>query len=272
LGHTRAVSQLRDPARVTEQYATDEHLKTRQQTHALYTVGPSLEAAVDAALALQGTHDLLDIGTGPGGFPGRLRLNGHAGRLAGLDQSIGMVQKAKETHPGVEFIVGDAMALPFQDSSFDAVSARHMLYHVPDVTKAISEARRVLRPGGRFLALTNADGYMREFWNAALEGIKPIPEFAGLVQEHESPRYHHANLERHVLEVFGNARLELLDSSLEFPNPEPALAYFDSTRTQYGLDVDAWAVGHEAFRAVLEHLDFPWRVSKQVAFITATRD
>ncbi len=266
------MSQLQDSARVTEQYATDEHLKTRQQTHALYTVGPSLETAVDAALELQGTHDLLDIGTGPGGFPGRLRLNGHMGRLVGLDQSVGMIEKARAAHPGADFIVGDAMNLPFPDSSFDAVSARHMLYHVPDVTKAISEAKRVLRPGGRFLALTNADGYMHEFWKAALEGVRPIPEFAGFVQEHESPLYHHANLEQHVLEVFGNARLELLDSCLEFPNPEPALAYFDSSRTQYGLDVDAWSKGHEAFQAVLERLDFPWRVSKQVAFITATRN
>jgi SAM-dependent methyltransferase len=266
------MSQLQDSARVTEQYATDEHLKTRQQTHALYTVGPDLEIAVDAALELQGTQDLLDIGTGPGGFPGRLRLNGHTGRLVGLDQSIGMLESAQVTHPGVEFIVGDAMDLPFPDSSFDAVSARHMLYHVPDVRQAISEAKRVLQPGGRFLALTNADSYMHEFWDAVLEGIKPIPEFAGLVQEHESPRYHHANLEQYVLEVFGNARLELLNSSLEFPNPEPALAYFDSSRTQYGLDVNAWSKGHQAFQIVLERLDFPWRISKQVAFITATRD
>ncbi len=266
------MSRLRDPARVTEQYATDEHLKTRQQTHALYTIGPGLEAAVDAMLELQGTQDLLDVGTGPGGFPGRLRSCGHTGRLVGLDQSIGMVEKARETHSGIEFIVGEAMNLPFDDSSFDAVSARHMLYHVPDVTRAISEAKRVLRPGGRFLALTNADRYMHEFWNAALEGIKPIPEFAGLVQEHESPRYHHANLEQKVRDVFGNARLELLNSSLEFPNPEPALAYFDSSRTQYGLDVNAWSKGHDAFRTVLERMDFPWHVSKQVAFITATRD
>jgi SAM-dependent methyltransferase len=265
------MSQLRDLERVQEQYATDEYLKIRQQTHARYTVGPNLEAAVDAALELQGTHDLLDVGTGPGGFPGRLRSGGHTGRLVGLDQSVGMIEKARASFPGVEFIVGDAMDLPFPDSSFDTVSARHMLYHVPDLTRALEEARRVLRPGGRFLALTNADGYMFEFWNAVLEGVKPIPEFAGLVQEHSAPRYHHANLGHSILGVFGNAKLTLLDSAFEFPNAEPALAYFDSSRTVYGLDADAWSKGHEAFRAVLERLDFPWRVSKRVAFITATR-
>lgn len=265
------MSHLRDPERVNEQYATDEHLKTRQETHARYTVGPGLEAAVDAALELKPTDDLLDVGTGPGGFPGRLRASGHTGRLVGLDQSPGMIEKARASYQGVEFIVGDAMDLPSPDSSFDAVSARHMLYHVPDLKRALEQARRVLKPGGRFLALTNADGYMSEFWNAALEGVKPIPEFQELVQEHSAPRYHHAKLEHSILGVFGNAKLTLLDGALEFPSPEPALAYFDSSRTVYGLDVNTWSRGHDAFRAVLERIVYPWRVTKRVAFITSIR-
>ena len=108
----------------------------------------SLEAAVDAALALEPTHDLLDVGTGPGGFPGRLRESGHVGHLVGLDQSASMIQRAAASFWGVEFIVADAMNLPFEDMSFDAVSARHMLYHVPDVAQALKEARRVLKPAG----------------------------------------------------------------------------------------------------------------------------
>lgn len=265
------MSQFRETARVTEQYATDEHLKIRQRTHALHTVGPNLEAAVDAALGLRASDDLLDVGTGRGHFPGRLRESGHAGRLVGLDQSIGMIEKARTSFSGVEFIVGDAMNLPFADSSFDAVSARHMLYHVPDVQRALEEARRVLRPGGRFLALTNADGYMKEFWDAALEGVRPIPEFAAFVEEHTHPRHHHVNLEHSVRDAFGNARLELLEGALVFPGAEPALAYFDSSRTQYGLDEGAWALGHDAFYRVLERLDYPWRISKQVAFVRSVR-
>lgn len=265
------MSLLDDTARVTQQYATDGHLKTRQQTHARYGVGPDLETAVDAALGLPPTDDLLDVGTGPGGFPGRLRAAGHVGRLVGLDRSEGMIQKARASFEGVEFIVGDAMALPFPDGSFDALSARHMLYHVPDLTRALDEARRVLKPGGRFLALTNADGYMLEFWEAVLEGVRPIPEFAAFVEEHTHPCYQHAKLEREIAGVFGNATLELLDGALVFPDAQPALAYFDSPRTQYGLDEAAWAKGHAAFRQTLERLDYPWRVSKRVAFITSRR-
>ena len=57
---------------------------------------------------------------------------------------------------------GDAAALPFSDAAFDVVTARHMLYHVPDVAAVLAEFRRVLKPGGRFLAVTNAEGYMAE--------------------------------------------------------------------------------------------------------------
>src|SRR5687768_1380215 len=78
--------------RLAAQYATAESLRARIETHARYSVGPSLEAAVDAALALCGGEDLLDVGTGTGGFPARLRREGHRGRLVGVDASAGMVR------------------------------------------------------------------------------------------------------------------------------------------------------------------------------------
>ena len=57
-----------------------------------------------------------------------------------------------------------ADALPFPDASFDVLTARHMLYHVPSVPAALAEFRRVLKPGGRFLATTNVAAYMPELF------------------------------------------------------------------------------------------------------------
>ena len=268
------MTSLTDAARLTEQYATDENLRIRQQVHRQFSVGRNLEEAVDAALKLQSGDALLDIGTGPGDFPGRLRATGHTGRIVGLDQSDGMVQQARASHPEVEFIVGDAIHLLLEDMSFDAVTARHMLYHVPNVAAAIREARRVLKPGGRFLAITNADGFMREFWDAVLKGIAPIPGFAAMTKAHSAPLYHHARLEETTRAVFGNAKLELLEGALEFPDAAGPLSYFDSARTitMYDVDAASWEAGREAFCAVLERLQYPWRVSKGVAFISAIRD
>jgi SAM-dependent methyltransferase len=56
----------------------------------------------------------------------------------------------------------DAQAIPFEDESFDAVIANHMLYHVPDRTKAIAEIKRVLKPGGHFIATTVGENHMHE--------------------------------------------------------------------------------------------------------------
>jgi ubiquinone/menaquinone biosynthesis C-methylase UbiE len=127
-----------------QQYQTNTDLHTRQETHRLYTVGRPLETLVDEALRLEGHEALLDIGTATGDFPGRLRLEGHAGRLVGLDFSPGMIEKARASHENVEFVQGDAVALPFADSSFSVVTARHMLYHVPNIQAALLEARRVV--------------------------------------------------------------------------------------------------------------------------------
>ena len=52
--------------------------------------------------------------------------------------------------------------LPFGDESFDVVAALWMLYHVADVDKALAQIRRVLRPGGLFVAVTNGDGHLAD--------------------------------------------------------------------------------------------------------------
>jgi SAM-dependent methyltransferase len=61
----------------------------------------------------------------------------------------------------------DAQMLPFANSTFDAIVANHMLYHVPDVPAALREFRRVLRPGGACYAATFSLSNMREFNEAA---------------------------------------------------------------------------------------------------------
>ena len=65
---------------------------------------------------------------------------------------------------GVHAVVGDAQALPFSDAQFDAVLAASMLYHLPDLDAGLAELRRVLRPGGRLVAVTNAPDHLAEIW------------------------------------------------------------------------------------------------------------
>jgi SAM-dependent methyltransferase len=64
-----------------------------------------------------------------------------------------MLAEARERHPSLEFHEGDAEALPFADATFDAVVINFGLHHFPYPARAVAEAGRVLRAGGR-LAFT----------------------------------------------------------------------------------------------------------------------
>jgi ubiquinone/menaquinone biosynthesis C-methylase UbiE len=80
------------------------------------------------------------------------------------DFSPGMLKTAHEQIGEERFVyqVTDVQALPFADASFDAVIANHMLYHVPDLPRALAEIRRVLKPDGRFYASTIGREHMYE--------------------------------------------------------------------------------------------------------------
>jgi SAM-dependent methyltransferase len=262
---------INDPQVVATEYTDDQSLRIRIETHRRYTVGEDLEQSIADVLQLEGDESLLDVGTGPGDFPGRLKRASHRGRIVGIDLSAGMVEKARAHHPEAEFLQANAVALPFESATFEVATARHMLYHVPEVGKALEECRRVLKPGGRFLAVTNADGYMREFWSAVAEAVRDDPDFADLLEEITHPKFFHDHLLSLVERTFGNARLRIVQSHLVFPAPEPVLDYWDSMCGLRDASPSAWARGREALARVLpSRLEpGPWQVSKRVALIVA---
>lgn len=69
--------------------------------------------------------------------------------VTALDFSPAMLEMARARVPEARFVEGDAMALPFEDARFDAVTIGFGIPHVPDPAAALAEARRVLKPGGR---------------------------------------------------------------------------------------------------------------------------
>ena len=81
------------------------------------------------------------------------------------DISQPMVIKAREllqTNPAFSFETIDIQDIPYENEAFDIVIANHMLYHVPDIQKALSEVRRVLKGGGKFYATTIGDNSLKE--------------------------------------------------------------------------------------------------------------
>lgn len=90
----------------------------------------------------------LDLCCGHGIVAGALAAAG--ADVTVVDFSPAMLDLARRSVPGVRFVEGDAMALPFEDARFDAVTIGFGMPHVPDPPAAMTEVRRVLKPGGRF--------------------------------------------------------------------------------------------------------------------------
>jgi demethylmenaquinone methyltransferase/2-methoxy-6-polyprenyl-1,4-benzoquinol methylase len=95
----------------------------------------------------------LDLATGTGDIAFALAAAG--ADVVGLDVTRRMIElaRAKAAAPAPRFLVGDMLALPFPAHSFDVVTTGYGLRNVPDLTMAIDEIRRVLKPGGRVLSL-----------------------------------------------------------------------------------------------------------------------
>ena len=106
---------------------------------------------VQLARVTPGTRALdLACGTGDIAF----ELNGRGAQVIGLDITDRMIELARRRATGrAAFLVGDMLALPFRDASFDVVTTGYGIRNVPDIDAALAEMHRVLRPGGRLLSL-----------------------------------------------------------------------------------------------------------------------
>jgi ubiquinone/menaquinone biosynthesis C-methylase UbiE len=103
------------------------------------------EPLLDAAGVAAGTR-VLDLGCGPGVVCG-LAI-GRGALPTGVDVSPGMLAEARRRHPELAFVEADAVALPFEDGSFDACVGGFVLNHLPAPEAAAAELARVLAPGG----------------------------------------------------------------------------------------------------------------------------
>jgi demethylmenaquinone methyltransferase / 2-methoxy-6-polyprenyl-1,4-benzoquinol methylase len=99
------------------------------------------------SLALRPGRTVLDVACGTGTSSACLAESG--AQVTGCDFSQGMLEVARSRAPGIEFVFGDALKLPFDDETFDAATISFGLRNVADTHRAITEMRRVVKPGGR---------------------------------------------------------------------------------------------------------------------------
>lgn len=152
---------------------------------------------------------LLDVGCGIGEDVRALAaLVGASGRVVGLDNSETMLTKARELSaaaplPG-EFVLGDLLALPFDDASFDGCRAERVLIHSADPARALAEMARVTRPGGS-VVVTEPDMEALTYHASQHELVRRLALW-------HCERVRHGRVGRYLPELFAQAGLTDIQS------------------------------------------------------------
>ncbi len=219
-----------------EQYKDSSRLAARARLHADYNRNPYgwFQWLFDH-YRLPDNARVLEVGGGPGWL---WRLN--AGRIpAGWqitlsDFSAGMLAEQHSQLAAVPhsfaFAQMDAQALPFVSATFDAVIANHMLYHVPDRAKAISEMRRVLKPGGLLYTATNGEIHLQEIRQLLARFESQTGEWTGVFNMPR--RYTLENAPDQLRAQFAEVEVLRYEDAIVIPDSEPLVAYVLSGRTQ----------------------------------------
>jgi len=222
---------------VDKQYKSAENLRARIELHERFsTFKQDFHAWIFNQIKAPEGAKILELGCGSAALwtKNRERISS-TWHLTLTDLSPGMVREAKEATKGIDatfnYEVVDAQTIPFEDASFDVVIANHMLYHVPKLDKAISEVRRVLKPGGHFYAATNGENHMRELDNLSrkhldkwldLGDFKLLRGYAFRLEDGaESLAKQFSRVEKRVIP----------NNALEITEAEPLIAYILSTHS-----------------------------------------
>lgn len=198
---------------VAQQYRTEVPLETRRAVWRDSADGRNPGERAAAAIRAERPSAFLEVGCGTGGFAERVSAENPGARVVATDLSPRFVELTAAR--GVDACVANAASLPFGDGEFDVVAALWMLYHVPDLDVALAEVRRVLRPGGLFVAVTNGDEHTADLRRAAGGG----PLVTGFSTENGADA-----LRRHFSEV----EQEDIATRAVFPDHAAATAYLAS--------------------------------------------
>lgn len=220
---------------VNQQYNTASNLNARINLHQRFSINQrdwflwTFDHLLDF-LPPEGAR-LLEVCTGSAELWKRnLTRLPQGWRVTLSDLSNGMLQDARaalsENAAQFEFRTLDVQLLPYETPQFHSVIANHMLYHVPDVTRALQEIARVLLPGGRLFAATNGNTHMRDL-DTLLMGYPPLAHLAPTMQQFSS-RHSNFNLENGTSLLqphFSKVTLHPYQDRLEVTEVEPLVAY-----------------------------------------------
>jgi SAM-dependent methyltransferase len=226
------VTNVSDSARLLrEQYKDGSNLSARIRLHQRFSTNRyGMMRWMFDQMQIPENANVLELGCGTG-ILWRTRTQVPRGwRVVLTDMSDGMLRETRASLARLghsfTYMQADAQAVPFRDASFDAVIANHMLYHVPDIARALAEFRRVLKPSGFCYAATMGLANMREMNDLAAR-------FFSISRMTESTaRFGLESGEPYMRNAFGEVKLVRYPDSLAVTEAAPLMDYICSMRVR----------------------------------------
>ncbi|TAH48206.1 MAG: class I SAM-dependent methyltransferase [Chloroflexota bacterium] len=244
------MSNYTDTIFVKTQYGTSANLDARIALHQNFsTASEHFHDWLFDHVHLPHNARVLEIGCGSGALWERVRGKiPNTWNIILSDFSLGMARTVQEKFLAsrFSFLASDAQSLPFPNESFDGIFANHMLYHIPDMHRALAEIRHVLKRGGTLYAATNGMGHMRELTEltTTVSGVtftEQTPErLFGLENGAAILEHHFAHVTRDV--QANDLRVTEIEPLIAYVNS--GLMYKAATRT---------AQSEQAFRRHVQH-------------------
>lgn len=253
---------MNDAKSIQQQYANADGLNIRMLLHHKYSINKQPYGDwIMEHYHIQPGMKVLELGCGTGSMWAEpFRWLPQDASLLLTDFSEGMLETARANvpeQPNISFAQVDIQQIPYANDAFDLVIANAMLYHIPDLDKAISEVARVLRPEGRFICSTTGDNGMHRWFQEVLgEGESPATPF--------SLQNGGASLEKH----FGKAEMRMREDGLEVTDVNDLAAYVRST-ISFGYLRD-WPLDELTKRLSAQMVDGVIRIPKEYGLFICT--
>lgn len=252
------------------QYRNASNLSARIRLHSLYSQNKQgWFPWIYEQCRIQEGMKILEIGCGNGALwtenMNRLPKNIS---ICLSDISEGMIRDVRRcvgNDPRFSFRVFDCHQIPFEAEAFDLVIANHVLFYCRDIPLVCGEARRVLKPGGRFLCSSYGSGHMKEI-------TRLVQEFDNHIVLSGDRLYDRFGLENGtgiLSPIFDEIRMLRFEDSLMVNRPEPLIEYILSchgNQNQYLLE------RYKDFRAFVERkTKNGFSITKEAGLFLCTR-
>lgn len=215
-------------SRVREQYKSSDNLEARIRLHTYNTNKMDWNKWFFEKMDIPDHSRILELGCGNGILWSRnLNSISNTWDITLSDLSEGMLESSEKNinNNSFKYKVVDIQGIPYEDESFDIVIARHMLYHVLDLNKALTEVSRVLKPKGKFYTSTNSRDNMHEL-KMLIENYDHNTDFN---PEKLANRFGLENGSEILEGYFAGVIMEEFGGQIVVDEAEPVVSYIAST-------------------------------------------